>query len=81
MEMRKGIWNKNEGNRMAAFATGVPGGIKMFEYKGYTVIQVNKEHACVIKDGKRVLHAQCRGELSEEDMKELVDSFLTITKE
>lgn len=55
--------------------------IKSIEYKGYKVTQVDKEHTCVTKDGKRVLYAQCRRELSEEDMKELVDSFLTITKD
>ena len=50
----------------------------MFEYKGYTVVQA-AGHVFVSKDGKRVLNAHRIGRLSEDNMKALVDSYLTIT--
>lgn len=55
--------------------------MKKLTHRGYTVVQSPRNHHVMIgKDGKRVYHAQYDHPLTDDELKEAVDSFLVLAE-
>ena len=51
---------------------------KKIEHRGYTVEQTSNYHIWIGKKGKMVCHAQCTKKLTDDELKEYVDTLLEI---
>lgn len=55
--------------------------MKKVEHKGYTVVQSPRNHHIMIgKDGKMVYHAHYDHQLTEDELKQRVDDYLTLAE-
>lgn len=56
-----------------------PAGMKKLEHRGYTVVQSPRNHHVMIgKDGRRVYHAPVDHPLTDEELRQQVDDYITI---
>lgn len=51
------------------------------EYRGHTVRQASNGHIQVLKDGAMVMHIHCTEQLTEDELKEQVDTILALAEE
>ena len=56
--------------------------MKKLTHRGYTVVQSPRNHHVMIgKDGKRVFHGQVDHQMTEDELREYVDNFITLAAE
>ena len=56
-----------------------PAGMKKLEHRGYTIVQSPRNHHIMIgKDGRMVYHAHYDHPLTDEELRERVDDYITI---
>lgn len=58
-----------------------PAGIKKLEHRGYVIVQSPRNHHVMIgKDGRSVYHASYDHALTDEEMRQAVDAYITLTE-
>ena len=56
--------------------------MKKLTHRGYTVVQSPRNHHVMIgKDGKRVFHGQVDHSMTDDELREYVDNFITLAAE
>ena len=55
-----------------------PAGMKKLEHRGYVIVQSPRNHHVMIgKDGRTVYHASYTRQLTEEELRQTVDEYIT----
>ena len=55
-----------------------PAGMKKLEHRGYTIVQSPRNHHVMIgKEGRSVYHASYTRQLTEEELRQAVDEYIT----
>ena len=56
-----------------------PAGMKKLEHRGYTIVQSPRNHHVMIgKDGHSVYHAQVDHPLTDEELRRVVDDYISL---
>lgn len=56
-----------------------PAGMKKLEHRGYTIVQSSRNHHVMIgKDGHMVYHAHYDHPLTDEELRQRVDDYITL---
>lgn len=56
--------------------------MKKLTHRGYTVVQSAQNHHVMIgKDGKRVFHGQVDHSMTDDELREYVDNYITLAGE
>lgn len=50
------------------------------KYKGYEAIQESNHHIWIGKDGKMICHINCDKPLTDEELKEKIETFITFVE-
>lgn len=52
---------------------------RRIEHKGYVVLQdAYNHHVMILKDKKMVMHSQCDSKKNDDELREMVDNYLTL---
>lgn len=58
-----------------------PAGMKKLEHRGYVIVQSPRNHHVMIgKDGRTVYHASYTKQLTEEELRQAVDEYITVSE-
>ena len=56
--------------------------MKKLTHRGYTVVQSSRNHHVMIgKDGKRVFHGQVDHSMTDDELREYVDNYISLAAE
>ena len=58
-----------------------PAGMKKLEHRGYVIVQSPRNHHVMIgKEGRTVYHASYTTQLTEEELRQAVDEYITVSE-